>query len=160
MNLWLPPSHQDNERLREQQLQANFARAEAPDLGDARACQKRLQGKDERLELCWGSAGPQRGRWVVVRNAEDGQRPIVHVFQTEQGEYARPEPDFADKLMNITGRRGDEFLKQLDREERLKDERREKGEQEFQERLAERVAHDITKIRGEKPSILVTKDIS
>lgn len=145
--------------MKDAQLQAEFARLEAPDLGDARACQKRLQAKDARLELSWGSAGPHRGRWVVTRNAEDGQQHVVHVFQNEQGEYARPEPSYADNLMDITGRSGDEYLKMLDRQEAKKEEDYEKHMNEWEANLADKLTSDFKGIHGIKDSIIVSKDL-
>ena len=160
MGILLPPSVQDNQRLKDAQLRADFARLEAPDQGDAKACQRRLQGKDPRLELCWGSTGPHARRWVVVRNAEDGQRHVVKVFQNEQGGYERPDPAIADRLMDITGRAGTVFLKELEREFEKQIEEQEKHNAELDEYFVDRVTSDLKNMHGIKDSIVVPRSIS
>lgn len=147
--------------MKDAQLDAANARLAAPDIPDAQWLQKRLQAKDHRLEVFWGSnPGPHFKRWVVARNAEDGQRHIVKVFQNQHGEYERPEPSFADNLMDVSGRAGDDFLKRIEREEERSRQHRADAQEEFIQDLGERMASDLRNAAGVTDSIVVPGGVS
>lgn len=157
--LYVPRSYHEQQEARRAQLAADWYASSTPDFSDAMELQRRLQLRDPRLSVTWGSAGPHMNRWVIIRQSDTGEVHVVKVFQNQQGEYERPEPSVADNLQNISGRIGYQMLREIEAEEARQHRADEQRNEEFFEDLGDRLATDIRSAAGVKDSILVSKDL-